>query len=154
MGWPVAQTSSAHNSDDVRTNVLALAICCLVAFPVVAAKPAKKEKAVDVNAVIDLLNRGKNLSASEAERLESEVAAKPDESSNRIELLAYYANLTRTADWGAARRLACRTFFGSLNTIQRKGLDCSWHRRAHIGCTARATIWRMRWDSSEWRRRG
>lgn len=76
---------------------------CLFFFISLLALAAKKEKPRDSAAVFELLKQGAQLSATDAATMEKDAAAKPDESSWRIELLSYYANQTKAPDWAAVR---------------------------------------------------
>lgn len=85
----------------MQQSVVALIVA--LAIPFLLAKPAKNLKSLDAVVVFELLKQGKQLSPSAAEALEKELAAKPDDPSSRIELLSYYANQTKVADWPAVR---------------------------------------------------
>jgi len=52
----------------------------------------------DARKTLDLLKKGSNLSAKDAEKLEERVKRKPDDEETRIQLLSYYVTPPTPAD--------------------------------------------------------
>ncbi len=76
----------------------------------------------DARSTFDLLKKGRNLSAKDAEKLEERVKKRPDDEEDRIQLLSYYAGPPKDADLSTVKAARARHIFWIIENDPKDGL--------------------------------